>query len=270
MTAANFDQCTTWVLVHEGGYVNHPKDPGGATNKGVIQRTYDGFRDRMGLPRRSVKEITDAEVWQIYKEQYWDRVFGDALPAGLDYAMYDFAINSGVAKAVKFLQSLLGVSQDGVMGNVTLGAISRKNDIQGLIEALCLKRWNWMKTLSTFSTFGKGWTRRVMGDIVEGVQAGKDSGVIDRSVWLFEGKTDIAAPKMEAPGKAEEEDTKVTVRAVESINMDNLAKIGGGFVPGAIASASALPDGPLQYAAAAIGIIAALVVAFVVVKKLAK
>lgn len=267
---ANFKTCTEWLLVHEGGYVNHPKDPGGATNKGVIQRTYDGYRSRKGLSTQSVRSITMQEVLDIYKSQYWDRIFGDALPSGLDYAMYDYAVNSGPSRAVKDLQKLLGVKVDGVMGNVTLGAIKEKNDIEGLITSLCLKRWNWMKTLKTWSTFGKGWTRRVMGDIVDGVQAGHDSGVIDRSVWLFQGVKEIPAPTEAAPGKAEEEDTKATVRAAESINMDNLAKIGGGVVPGAIASASALPDGPLQYAAAAIGIIAALVVAYVVVKKLAK
>jgi len=267
---ANFTRCTEWALIHEGGFVNHPKDPGGATNKGITQRTYDGFRDRMHLPRQSVKLITNAEVWQIYKEQYWDRIFGDALPAGLDYAMYDFAINSGVFKAVKTLQSLLGVTQDGVMGNVTLGKINQINDVQGLIEKLCRTRWNWMKTLKTYATFGKGWTRRVMGDIVDGVQAGTDTGVIDRAVWLFDGQKSIAPPRKSAPGKAEETDTKAAVRAVESVNLENFAKIGGGIVPGAIASASALPEGPLQYSAAIIGIMAATVVAFVVLRKVAK
>lgn len=270
MTASNFETCTGWALVHEGGYVNHPKDPGGATNKGVIQRTYDGYRDRLGKPRQSVRRITMAEVMDIYKTQYWDRIFGDALPAGLDYAMYDFSINSGPSRAVKFLQEILGVKVDGVMGNGTLGAIQRRNDISGLIQELCLKRWNWMKRLSTYSTFGKGWTRRVMGDIIDGVQAGKDHGVIDRAVYLFEGRSNIAAPIMEAPGKAEEDDLKVSAEFKDDLTMDSFAKVGTGIIPGALASATALPDGPLQWAVAAIGIIAALVVAYVVIKKFAK
>lgn len=270
MTAINFQTCTDWALIHEGGYVNHPKDPGGATNKGVIQRTYDGYRDRMGKPRQSVRNITMAEVMDIYKSQYWDLINGDALPSGLDYAMYDFSINSGPSRAVKFLQEILGVKVDGIMGNGTLGAIQRRNDISGLIQELCLKRWNWMKRLSTFSTFGKGWTRRVMGDIVEGVQAGKDHGVIDRAVYLFEGQSNIAAPLMAAPGKAEDEDITAVAAFKEDLSMDSIAKVGTGIVPGAIASATALPEGPLQWAAAAIGIIAALVVAYVVVKKFVK
>lgn len=267
MTSSNFETSTGWALIHEGGYVNNPKDPGGATNKGVTQETYDGYRDRMSKQRQSVRSITMTEVMSIYKTQYWDRIFGDALPAGLDYAMYDFSINSGPSRAVKFLQEILGVKVDGVMGNITLGAIQRHDDISGLIQELCLKRLNWMKRLSTFKTFGKGWTRRVMGDIVEGVQAGTDSGVIDRATWLFEGQSNITAPLMAAPGKAEDEDLKMAAAIVDDISLDSIAKVGTGIIPGAIASATALPEGPLQWAAAAIGIIAALVVAYVVIRK---
>ncbi len=266
----NFDECTEWALVHEGGYVNHPKDPGGATNKGVIQRTYDGYRNRIGKPRQSVRSITMAEVLDIYKSQYWDLIHGDDLPAGLDYAMYDFSINSGPSRAVTFLQEILGVKVDGVMGNVTLGAIKRRNDISGLIQALCLKRWNWMKRLSTFKTFGKGWTRRVMGDVIDGVQAGKDHGVIDRAVWLFEGQTNIAAPLMAAPGKAEAEDMALMGQAKDELNIDSLGKISAGIIPGALATVTALPPGPLQWAAAGIFVMAALVVAYIVLKKFAK
>jgi len=270
MSSTNFKICTEWALIHEGGYVNHPRDPGGATNKGVIQRTYNGYLDRMGRPRQSVRNITMAEVIEIYKTQYWDRIFGDALPSGLDYAMYDFSINSGPSRAVKFLQEILGVKVDGVMGNTTLGAIQRRNDISSLIQELCLKRWNWMKTLKTFATFGKGWTRRVMGDKVDGVQAGKDHGVIDRAVHLFQGDTNIEAPKMEAPGKAEDEDIKISAELKNDLTLENVAKVGTGVVPGAVASMAALPDGPLQWAAAAIALMAAVIVAYIVLKKFAK
>lgn len=270
MTATNFQVCTKWALVHEGGYVNHPKDPGGATNFGVIQRTYDGYRTRMGKPRQSVKHITMQEVMEIFKSGYWDLIQGDVLPSGLDYAMYDFAINSGASRAIKFLQEILGVKVDGAMGNVTLGAITKRNDISGLIQELCLKRWNWMKRLSTFKTFGKGWTRRVMGDIVQGVQAGKDHGVIDRAVHLFQGSANIAAPIMAAPGKAEDEDMALVGQAKDELTLDSLGKVSAGVIPGAMASMAALPAGPLQYAAAAILVLAAVVVAFIVVKKFAK
>jgi lysozyme family protein len=266
MTAANFAECTKWLLVHEGGYVNHPKDPGGPTNKGVTQRVYDAYRSRSGLDRRSVREITDKEVYDIYRNNYWDRVNGDHLPAGLDYSMYDYSVNSGVSRAVKALQGLLRVKVDGIMGDITLSAIKAKNDIEGLIKDLNEQRWAWLKTLKTYSTFGKGWTARVMGN-VPGAQPGEDTGVIDRSIWLFQGQTNIPAPKMAAQGKALEEDVKTSKKALDSINLDNVSKIGSGVLPGAIGSAAALPAGPLQWAAAAVAVIAAITLAWVVIHK---
>lgn len=265
---ANFNKCTQWVLVHEGGFVHHPKDPGGATNRGVTQRVYDGYRRRMGKEQQSVRHITEEEVWQIYRDQYWKPIFGDQLPDGLDYAMYDFAINSGPSRAIKFLQQLLGVTSDGVMGNVTLGAVSAYSDIAMLCEQLCRKRFNWMKTLSTFATFGNGWRRRVLGDTADGVQPGTDHGVIDRSVWMAHGVDDIVAPKKAAPGKAEDKDTSVAQKAKDEFNLDTLGKVLTGVVPGAIGGAATLPEGPMQWAASAIAIIAALLVAFVIIKKL--
>ena len=176
----NLRRTTDWILVHEGGYVNHPDDPGGATNMGVIQRTYNGWRRKKGLPTQSVRNITKEEVVAIYKDQYWDKVWGDELPNGLDYTLYDFAINSGPSRAVKFLQRQLNVKEDGVFGNVTLGAVLAKNDIEQLIIDINFSRWTWLKRLRHFKTFGRGWTRRVMGE-QEGVQE-RDNGVIDRSV----------------------------------------------------------------------------------------
>ena len=262
----NFDECTEWALVHEGGYVNHPKDPGGATNKGVIQRTYDGYRNRIGKPRQSVRSITMAEVLDIYKSQYWDLIHGDDLPAGLDYAMYDFSINSGPSRAVTFLQEILGVKVDGVMGNVTLGAIKRRNDISGLIQALCLKRWNWMKRLSTFKTFGKGWTRRVMGETV-GVQVG-DTGVIDRAVKVAMGAA-TQAPIYAAEGKALESDTAATTKVAEGFNMSTLGTVAAGVAPTALVTAIS-QEGPMQYALAAVVVVATIMGAIVFYQKVVR
>lgn len=154
----NFDKCLSLVLVHEGGYVNHPRDPGGATNRGVTQAVYDAYRKTRGRGQQSVKFITDDEVKAIYRFQYWDRVQGDLLPAGLDYAVFDFAVNSGVGRASKYLQAVVGTPQDGVIGARTLAAIqSPKN----AINALCDRRMSFLRNLRTFLTFGKGWTRRV-------------------------------------------------------------------------------------------------------------
>lgn len=213
----NFQQSTEWMLVHEGGYVNHPKDPGGATNRGATQRTYDGFRDRMKLPRQSVRNITETEVYEIYRTQYWNAVQADLLPDGLDYAVYDFAVNSGPGRAARNLQALLGVKQDGQIGNITLGALAKVNDIESLIIRLCTNRWNWMKTLSTYSTFGKGWTRRVMGYTVNGVQPDTDSGIIDRAIKLARQETNILSPTGPAPGRADEADMKWLSALIEAI-----------------------------------------------------
>lgn len=155
---SNFDKCLALVLVHEGGYVNHPRDPGGATNRGVTQAVYDAYRKTRARPVQSVKFITDDEVKAIYRFQYWDRVQGDLLPAGLDYAVLDFAVNSGVGRASKYLQAVVGTPQDGVIGARTLAAIQSPTNA---INALCDRRMSFLRNLRTFLTFGKGWTRRV-------------------------------------------------------------------------------------------------------------
>lgn len=206
----NFPERLRWVLVHEGGFVNHPKDPGGATNKGVTQRVYDGFRDRAGQPRRSVREIESDEIEAIYRRQYWDAVRGDDLGPGLDYCVFDFAVNSGPSRAAKFLQRALGVAQDGVIGAVTLGALAKVSDRAALCESICRDRLEWLMTLRTWGTFGRGWKRRIMGE-VDGVQHG-DTGVIDRSSRLARGLV-VHAPTdaEEGPGKALEEDRRVTL-----------------------------------------------------------
>lgn len=156
MAASNFDLALKYVLKHEGGYVNHPKDPGGATNKGITQRTFDAYTGG-GV---DVRDITDKQVADIYKRQYWDAVKGDDLPSGVDYAVFDFAVNSGPARAAKFLQREVGVSDDGFVGMETLGAVNGKSAVS-IIDGVCSKRLSWLRGLSTWSTFGKGWQRRV-------------------------------------------------------------------------------------------------------------
>lgn len=159
---ANYEASLDAVLKHEGGYVNHPKDPGGATNKGVTQAVYDGYRKRNGLRTLSVKSIADHEVGTIYKTQYWDAVRGDDLPSGIDYCTFDFAVNSGPGRSVRFLQEILGVMPDGLVGNITLAA-AKDADSKDAINRVCDKRMAFLKGLPTWGTFGKGWTSRVAG-----------------------------------------------------------------------------------------------------------
>lgn len=156
----NYAASLAAVLVHEGGYVNHPRDPGGATNKGVTQRVYDDFRQRKGLPPRSVRSLEQSEVEAIYRKQYWDTVKGDELPKGVDYCVFDFAVNSGTHRASRYLQRAVGAAEDGQIGPVTLKAVNAMEP-GCLIDGICNARMTFLKGLSTFDVFGKGWTRRV-------------------------------------------------------------------------------------------------------------
>lgn len=160
MTASSFDEALSRVLVHEGGWSDHPRDPGGATMKGVTQRVYDAWRRRQGQSTRSVRQIASAEVKAIYKAQYWDAVRADELPRGVDYCVFDAAVNSGAAQAGKWLQRALSVSADGQVGEATLAALAGR-DTAALIDSVCERRLAMLRGLATWPSFGKGWSRRV-------------------------------------------------------------------------------------------------------------
>ena len=157
-----FSEALEVILHHEGVYVNHPKDPGGETNLGVTKRVYEDFGGT-----KDMKELTKEDVEPIYKKNYWDRVKGDDLPEGLDLCIFDFAVNAGPGRAAKFLQKLIGVTQDGGIGPQTLGALQSaigedvRTQTREMIEKYQNERHNYYQSLSTFETFGRGWTRRV-------------------------------------------------------------------------------------------------------------
>jgi len=156
---ANFQRALALVLKHEGGFADHPSDPGGATNKGITLETFQQYVKHNGTVA-DLKRITDAQVATVYKLHYWNKVKGDDLPAGVDYAVFDFAVNSGPKRAAEYLQSLLLVKVDGIIGPQTIAAAKRA-DAGQLINALCDKRMTFLKGLPTWGDFGKGWTRRV-------------------------------------------------------------------------------------------------------------
>lgn len=196
---ANRDLVLGWMLAHEGGYVDHPADPGGATNYGVTQRTYDGWRRRQRMEMRPVRQITMDEVRAIYAEGYFALVRFDEMPSGVDYAVVDYAVNSGPGRAIRDLQRVLGVTADGVFGPVTMAAVHDAAPVT-VIRDLCLTRMAFLRRLRHWPTFGRGWTRRVMGD-ADGVQDG-DIGVIDRATMLAIGAARVEPPTTAAPGKA--------------------------------------------------------------------
>lgn len=160
MAAGQFDKYLRMVKTFEGGFVNHPKDPGGATNMGITQNTYDNWRRSIGQKLRSVRSIGHDEVAAIYRRDYWDKIKGDMLPMGIDYATFDFAVNSGPARAAKFLQRILCVPEDGKIGPQTLYAAAKSNH-RDVALRLCEDRLRFLQSLKTWPTFGKGWGRRV-------------------------------------------------------------------------------------------------------------
>tara|TARA_R100001480_G_scaffold50935_1_gene64281 strand:+ start:54 stop:566 length:513 start_codon:yes stop_codon:yes gene_type:complete len=150
----NFDECLKMLLHHEGGYVNHPKDPGGETNLGVTKRVYEKWGGT-----KDMKDLTVEDVAPIYKKEYWDRCKCDDLESGVDWAVFDWAVNSGTGRSAKAIQKICGATQDGAIGPKTLALIGTQNT-QYVIEEFGKIRQQFYESLKTFDTFGKGWTRR--------------------------------------------------------------------------------------------------------------
>jgi len=156
---SNYDRCLEAILHHEGGYVNHPKDPGGETNLGVTKRVYEEFGGK-----KDMKDLTIEDVTPIYKVGYWNKVKGDELPGGLDLCVFDFGVNAGPGRAAKYLQKMIGTVVDGGIGPNTLRTLKgyvEENGIEKTIKDYQSARQSYYEELSTFETFGRGWTRRV-------------------------------------------------------------------------------------------------------------
>ena len=156
---ANFFKSLEMVLKHEGGFVDHPDDPGGATNKGITHKTYSDFLGRPLEDVDELKNIPEEHVQLIYKQGYWDKVKGDNLPSGVDFAIFDWAVNSGPGRAAKALQKAVGATADGAIGPKTLAAVEAA-DAAEIIKAVADDREAFYKSLRTFNTFGKGWLKR--------------------------------------------------------------------------------------------------------------
>jgi len=157
----NFVDALIHVLKHEGGYVNHPADPGGMTNLGVTRAVWEEWVGRESN-EKEMRSLTPEMVAPLYRRKYWDKIQGDSLPDGVDYAVFDMAVNSGPGRAAKFLQELVGAKPDGAIGPMTLTAVAKK-DPKELVTAYNAKRQAFLESLPTFATFGKGWSTRVAG-----------------------------------------------------------------------------------------------------------
>lgn len=155
----NFEAALKAILHHEGGYVNHPKDPGGMTNLGVTKRVWEEWVGHE-VSEKIMRELTPEIVGPMYKVKYWDKIKGDDLPTGVDYVVFDAAVNSGPGRAAKWLQACVGVEPDGGIGPKTLAAVNAF-DANQLIEDYAKRRLSFLMDLQTWDTFGKGWGRRV-------------------------------------------------------------------------------------------------------------
>lgn len=197
-----FKRALSKVLVHEGGYVNHPKDPGGATNKGITQRVYDVYRRKSGHSIQSVRHISDQEVENIYFQNYWKLAKCDQMPSGVGYVVFDGAVNSGVQQSVKWLQRALNVNADGQIGMITLNALAAYPDHDALVDLICDRRLSFLKALKTWNTFKKGWLRRV--EEVRSIGKAWATGRLEQPIVRTEGtsvKADISDAK-KAPSTA--------------------------------------------------------------------
>lgn len=159
MTASNFQACLAEVLRHEGGWADHPADPGGATMKGITIGVYAQWKGRK-VTKAELRAISDEEVAKIYRRNYWNKVRGDNLPNGLDLVAFDGAVNSGPARGARWLQQALGVETDGKIGPITVSAAQSAPRV-ATINAACDLRMAFIKRLRHWPTFGRGWTRRV-------------------------------------------------------------------------------------------------------------
>lgn len=164
----SFDRALQFVLGWEGGYVSHPRDPGGATNLGITHRTLSEYRSAFpawGLPG-DVRNLTKSQAAKIYRAGYWEPIRGDELPRGVGLLVFDAAVNQGPARAARWLQEAAGVKVDGIIGQVTLAAARGATPATLIREFATLRSLGYVAT-GNWSTFGKGWMRRLFAAVQE-------------------------------------------------------------------------------------------------------
>ena len=158
----NFEQAFKIMIAHEGGFVNHPADPGGMTNLGVTARSWAEYTGRLLnlVTETEMRNLTIDIVKPFYKRRYWDACKCDLMPSGLDLSVFDYAVNSGPKRAIQNLQNCLAVEADGLIGPITIKYLKTVVATE-LIQEYNTKRLDFLKGLKTFKVFGRGWTNRV-------------------------------------------------------------------------------------------------------------
>ncbi len=159
MATWTYEEALRRLLLHEGGYTNHPADPGGPTNFGITLADYRRYV-KPDATADDVRAMKVEEAKAIYRSRYWDAMRCDELPAGVDYCIFDYAANSGTGRAPKVLQRLLGAPVTGEIDDATV-RFSRVHDARTLVAAICDERLRFLQGLKTWPVFGKGWGRSV-------------------------------------------------------------------------------------------------------------
>ena len=157
-----FPASVALTLKWEGGNDDDPRDPGGRTSRGIIQREWDAWRQsHPGLPS-DVWQAPQEQILAIYRQKYWDPLACGQLPAGVDYCVFDYGVNSGIGRAARSLQQVVGTGVDGEIGPLTVAAVAGA-DAASLVEKICDQRLAFLKGIRTWPIFGNGWARRVEG-----------------------------------------------------------------------------------------------------------
>lgn len=201
----NFQRALSLVLKHEGGWADNPKDPGGATMRGVTIGTFRRYV-KPNATKDDLRKITDQQIATVYRRQFWDAVSGAELPDGIDYAVFDFAVNSGPTRAAQYLQNVVGVTQDGKIGPATIKATKAVLPAT-VIHRLCDERLAFMKRIKSkgtllWDTFGKGWDRRVKEVRAEALSlSGRPT---PENPTIIEKTIEVAVEKPVVPQKVEE------------------------------------------------------------------
>ena len=168
----DFKECLALVLKSEGGFVNHPSDPGGMTNLGVTKRVWEEYTGHEA-DEKVMRSLTPEKVAPLYEQRYWRPTYCEVLPRGLDLLVFSMGINAGPGRSVKLLQSCIGCVADGVIGPRTMELI-KSADVTDLIQRYSEARRNYYRSLKTFDVFGKGWLARVDREQAEAINMVKN------------------------------------------------------------------------------------------------
>lgn len=271
----NLDDALKLMFGDEGGYVNRKSDSGGPTKYGITHKTLAAHRGVKSVSADQVKALTLNEAEAIYRQSYWGPSGGDVLPAGLDYAAFDFGVNSGPITAVKKLQKTVGVPEDGWIGPKTLNAVkSYPGGVAALIVAYCEERMNYLRSLKSrktgFPVNGRGWTIRVTGKDPEGKWAPRP-GVVGHALEMAKsGRANVTSVKSSMPAEVQDEAVaKAEPKTNPWLTPEMVTTVGGGV---AASGGTVLASGadPIRIATA-IGIVAAVALgAFFIYRRLKK